>query len=71
MSGCFAIACITATAICFGMIGFSYDAVMLVWARLRHIAQASASNIYQLKQGLLDDYICSQLRSPTLRMALA
>ncbi len=40
---------------------------LLVWARLRHIAQATASNVYQLKQGLLDDY----MRSPTLRMAFA
>jgi len=44
---------------------------LLVWVRLRHIAQATASNIYQLKQGLLDDYMRSQLRSPTLRMAFA
>jgi hypothetical protein len=44
---------------------------LLVWVRLRHIAQDTASNIYQLKHGLLDDYMRSQLRSPTLRMAFA
>lgn len=44
---------------------------MLVWVRLKHVAQETASTIYQLKQGLLDDYLRSQLRSPAIRMQLA
>ncbi len=44
---------------------------ILVWVRLKHIAQQTASTLYQLKQGLLDDYIRSQLRSPTLKMQFA
>jgi hypothetical protein len=42
---------------------------MLVWLKLTHYAHAMKSNIYQLKQGLLDDYIKQQLRSPALRFA--
>ena len=45
--------------------------VMLVWVRLKQIAQQSATTIYQLKQGLLDDYMRSQVRSPAIRMQLA
>jgi hypothetical protein len=44
---------------------------MLVWVRLKQVAQATASTIYQLKQGLLDDYMRSQLRSPAIQMQLA
>jgi hypothetical protein len=44
---------------------------ILVWVRLKHLAQETASTIYQLKQGLLDDYLRAQLRSPTIRMQFA
>jgi hypothetical protein len=44
---------------------------MLVWVRLKQVAEETASTIYQLKQGLLDEYLCSQLRSPTIPMQLA
>jgi hypothetical protein len=44
---------------------------ILVWVRLKQVAQETASTIYQLKQGLLDDYLRSQLRSPAIRMQFA
>jgi hypothetical protein len=44
---------------------------ILVWVRLKHVAQQTASTIYQVKQGLLDDYMFSQLRSPAVTMQLA
>ena len=44
---------------------------MLVWVRLKQIAQESATTIYQLKQGLLDEYMRSQLRSPAIQMLFA
>ena len=39
---------------------------MLVWLRLNQVAQDTKSTIYQLKQGLLDDYMKSQLRNPSI-----
>jgi hypothetical protein len=44
---------------------------ILVWVRLKQVAQETASTLYQLKQGLLDDYMRSQLRSPTIQMQFA
>lgn len=44
---------------------------ILVWVRLKQVAHATASTIYQLKQGLLDDYLRSQLRSPAIQMQFA
>lgn len=44
---------------------------ILVWVRLKQVAQEAGSTIYQLKEGLLDDYMCSQLRSPAIRMQFA
>ncbi len=44
---------------------------ILVWVRLNQLAQQTASTIYQLKQGLLDDYMRSQLRSPAIQMQFA
>jgi hypothetical protein len=44
---------------------------ILVWVRLKQVAYETASTIYQLKQGLLDDYLRSQLRSPAIRMQFA
>lgn len=39
---------------------------MLVWVRLTQVAQQQHTNVYQLKQGLLDEYIRFQLRSPSI-----
>lgn len=44
---------------------------MLVWVRLKQVAQQTTSTLYQLKQGLLDEYMRSQLRSPAIRMQFA
>ena len=44
---------------------------ILVWIRLKHVAHETASTIYRVKHGLLDDYLCSQLRSPAVRMQFA
>lgn len=44
---------------------------MLVWVRLKQVAQETASTIYALKQALLDDYMRAQLRSPTIQMQFA
>ncbi len=42
---------------------------MLLWLRLTKLAHQTKSNIYQLKQGLLDDYIKHELRSPKISFA--
>ena len=44
---------------------------LLVWVRLSELASQTKQNLYQLKQGLLDDYLTHQLRNPSLRMTLA
>src|SRR5258707_2099301 len=44
---------------------------ILVWVRLKQVAQETASTLYQLKHGLLDDYMRSQLRSPAIQMLFA
>jgi len=44
---------------------------ILVWVRLKQIAHDTASTLYQLKQGLLDLYMRSQLRSPAIQMQFA
>jgi len=41
---------------------------LLVWTRLKQIAYASCTTIYQLKSGLLSSYLVEQLQSPTLPM---
>ena len=33
-----------------------------VWARLNQIAQQTQTTVYQIKEWLLDNYLCSQLR---------
>jgi Transposase DDE domain len=42
----------------------------LVWVSLNALKQAGQT-IYQLKHGLLDDYLCQQLKNPSLKMTLA
>jgi hypothetical protein len=44
---------------------------ILVWIRLKQVAQATGETLYQLKHGLLDDYMRSQLRSPAIKMQFA
>jgi len=44
---------------------------LLVWAALKRIAHQTGATIYQFKQGLLDDYMIAQHRSPTIPMYLA
>jgi hypothetical protein len=42
---------------------------MLVWVRLKQVATQTGQTIYQVKQGLLDDYMRQQLHTPTIQMA--
>lgn len=44
---------------------------LLVWVRLKYLAIANKSNVYQLKNGLLKDYLIQQLKNPSLEMVLA
>ncbi len=44
---------------------------LLVWVRLKEIAITNKTNVYQLKHGLLDDYLIQQLKNPSLEMILA
>jgi len=43
----------------------------LVWVRRKALAVQTGRTVYQLKHGLLDDYLFPQLRNPSLRMVLA
>jgi hypothetical protein len=43
----------------------------LVWVRLKQLAAQTGQTVYQLKHGLLDDYLCHQLKNPALIMSLA
>ena len=43
----------------------------LVWVRLKELAVQTGRTVYQLKHGLLDDYLIQQLRNPSFRMILA
>jgi Transposase DDE domain len=43
----------------------------LVWVRLKALAAHTGRTVYQLKHGLLDDYLIQQLRNPSRRMVLA
>ncbi len=44
---------------------------MLVWSRLKHLAYQSGQTIYQIKRGLLRDYLVQQLKNPSVEMVLA
>ena len=44
---------------------------LLVWVRLKELATQTGQTVYQLKHGLLDDYLCQQLKNPSLKMSLA
>ena len=45
---------------------------MLIWVRLKQIAyqtgRTTGRTVYQIKQGLLDDYLIDQLRNTRIRM---
>jgi hypothetical protein len=43
---------------------------ILVWLRLKDLANQMDLTIYQLKQGLLLDYLSRELQTPTLKMTL-
>jgi hypothetical protein len=43
----------------------------LVWVRLKALAAHTGRTVYQLKHGLLDDYLIQQLKNPSLKMVLA
>jgi hypothetical protein len=45
-------------------IGYAF----LVWVRLNALASQAGQTTYQLKHGLLDDYLCQQLKKPFLAM---
>ena len=42
-----------------------------VWIRLKELAAKTGRTMYQLKHGLLDEYLIQQLRNPSLKMVLA
>lgn len=44
---------------------------LLVWTRLRAVAEKSRQTVYALKHGLLSKYLTQQLKRPTIRMTLA
>lgn len=44
---------------------------MLVWVRLKQVAHETHQTIYQVKQGLLDEYLRQQLKTPSVIMTLA
>jgi hypothetical protein len=44
---------------------------ILVWIRLKQVAAETARTIYRVKHDLLADYMCQQLRSPSVKMMLA
>ncbi|MEI2771874.1 MAG: hypothetical protein ABTR54_07070 [Candidatus Competibacter sp.] len=43
----------------------------LVWGRLKVLATETGKTVYQLKQGLLHDYLIQQLKNPSLTMRFA
>lgn len=44
---------------------------LLVWSRLKSIAYTSGKTIYQIKHGMLSNYLIEQLKHPSIQMALA
>ena len=44
---------------------------LLVWTRLNDLAHRTATTVYQLKHGLLRDFLVQQLKAPTIRMVAA
>ena len=44
---------------------------LLVWVRLKQVAEETKQTIYQVKFGLLSDYLRQRLKSPAVKMLLA
>jgi len=44
---------------------------ILVWVRLAEIARKTGRTLYQVKHGLLDGFLCQQLKNPSIKMRLA
>jgi len=44
---------------------------ILVWVRLKQVAVETQRTVYQVKHGLLSDYLRQQLKSPSVQMRLA
>jgi hypothetical protein len=44
---------------------------ILVWIRLKQVAVDTQRTVYQVKHGLLSDYLRQQLKSPSVQMCLA
>ena len=44
---------------------------ILVWVRLKQVANETQQTVYRLKHELLSDYLRQQLKSPAIRMAFA
>ncbi len=44
---------------------------MLVWLRLKQLAYSTGRTVYQLKYGLLSNYLIQQLKHPVIAMTLA
>ncbi len=44
---------------------------ILVWVRLKALADQIGTSVYALKRDLLSDYMVQQLRNPSIKMALA
>ncbi|HYQ91821.1 MAG TPA: hypothetical protein VES89_07025 [Candidatus Competibacteraceae bacterium] len=44
---------------------------LLGWVRLKELAAQTGRTVYQLKHGLLDDYLIQHLQNPSLKMVFA
>lgn len=44
---------------------------LLVWVRLKELALQTGRTVYQIKHGLLDDYLIQQLKNPSIKMVNA
>jgi hypothetical protein len=44
---------------------------ILVWIRLKQVAEETGKTIYQLKHDLLDDYMYKFMHEPSIKMAFA
>ena len=45
--------------------------VVLAWVRLKTLTYEIGQTVYQIKYGMLSQYMIEQLRSPSVKMALA
>ena len=45
-------------------------AAVLVWVRLADVARQTARSLYRVKHDMLDDFLCQQLKNPTVAMKL-